>query len=157
MKNYKIFGKINIIDFIVIVAVIVGICAIGVAKIRQSKEDQSQTLIISYYAEEIQEETVNNVHVGGNLFDDTDKVSLGTITDVKIGDSVSYTTGADGKSVKSSKEGFKSITITGEVAGRKTDLGATVNGEKYGVGHTFMLMAGKSRMQIRVYDIKVKG
>lgn len=154
-KSGKLFGKINIIDFIVIVAVIIAVLAIGVSKLR-SNADSTETLIMKYYVEEVNSNIASHVNVGDKLYDGTDKVDLGTVTEVKTDESVSYAVKSDGTYAVGGKDGYCSLIITGEVQGTKTNLGATVGGNKYGVGHSFMLVAGESRIYLRVYDIQVK-
>lgn len=155
-KNKKLFGKINIIDFIVIIVLILAVCVIGVSKLRDKNASDRQTLIIKYYAEEVRDNVASRVKPGDNLYDYTDKGQLGTVTDVQMGEAVSYAVKSDGTFSAVPKAGYSSIIITGEVEGLKTDLGATVNSHKYGVGHSFTLYAGEARIYLRVYDIQVK-
>ena len=54
-KNKKLFGKINVIDFIVIIVLILAVCVIGVSKLRDKNASDRQTLIIKYYAEEVRD------------------------------------------------------------------------------------------------------
>ena len=54
-KNKKLFGKINVIDFIVIIVLILAVCVIGVSKLRDKNASGRQTLIIKYYAEEVRD------------------------------------------------------------------------------------------------------
>ncbi len=150
--------RINIIDLIVIIALVLAVAVIGAAKLRGDAGNNKQTLVMKYYVEEVNTNIANHVKVGDSLFDGSEKkhISLGKVTDVEIMDSVSYAVKSDGTYAVGPKEGYSSLIITGEVQGIKTDLGATVGGEKYGVGHSFTLVAGNSRIYLRVYDIDVK-
>ncbi len=158
MKSKKIFGIINIIDLIVIIAILAVGAVIVFSKLQLGTGTQ-QTLEVTYYAEEIPKEIASKIEKdGGSLYDDTSKAKLGTITDVKRNDaSDTKTLKADGHYTISPKAGYNAIYITGEVEGVKTQTGAKINSQKYGVGHTFVLNAGGKKITVRVYDIAVKG
>ena len=155
VKNGKLFGKINIIDLLVILVILAAIAAVAVFLFMP--KSGGDTLIMKFRIEEVDEFVAKKVHVGDELYDDTYSLELGYVTDVELDDSISYGEVNDGVYTLTSKEGYYSMIITGEVNGRKTDLGAEIDGEKYGVGHSFVLRAGDAKLYLRVYDIQVKG
>lgn len=155
IKDGKLFGKINVIDFIVILVVLLAVAAAAVFVLMP--KDGGDTLVMKFRIEEVDEFVAGKVKVGDPLYDDTYSLDLGEVTDVEIADSISYST-ADDDNVWtiSSKEGYKSMIITGECKGTKTKLGAEIGGKKYGVGHSFVLRAGDAKLYLRVYDIELK-
>ncbi len=153
-KNGKLFGKINIIDFLAILALIVVIAAAVVFVLRP--KDGGDTLIMKFRIEEVDGFVAEKVHVGDELYDDTNLQNIGIVTDVELSDSISYGQVNDNVYTLTSKEGYYSMIITGEVKGRKTKLGAEIGGKKYGVGHSMVLRAGDAKMYLRVYDIELK-
>ena len=155
MKNGKLFGKINVIDFLAILVLVVAVAAVAVFFIMP--KSGGDTLIMKFRIEEVDAFVAGKVHVGDELYDDTYSLDLGYVTDVELDDSISYGEVHDGVYTLTSKEGYYSMIITGEVEGRKTKLGAEIGGEKYGVGHSFVLRAGDAKLYLRVYDIAVKG
>ncbi len=160
-KNCKIFGKINVIDFIVILIVVFAIAAAGVFVIRNRKaaktaQAQNTTLIMKFYTEELSDFVADKLKVGSVLYDDDKDVNLGTMTNVEIGSSVVYGGINAGSYEVVNKEGYKSAVITGEVTGVKNELGALIGGEQYGVGHSMVLRAGDAKIYLRVYDIGIK-
>lgn len=154
LKNGKLFGKINIIDFLAVLALIVVIAAAAVFVLRP--KDGGDTLVMKFRIEEVDGFVAEKVHVGDELYDDTNLQDIGVVTDVELSDSISYGQVNDSVYTLTSKEGYYSMIITGEVKGRKTKLGAEIGGKKYGVGHSMVLRAGDAKMYLRVYDIALK-
>ncbi len=154
LKNGKLFGKINIIDFLAVLAVVVVIAAAAVFVLRP--KDGGDTLVMKFRIEEVDGFVAEKVHVGDELYDDTNLQDIGVVTDVELSDSISYGQVNDSVYTLTSKEGYYSMIITGEVKGRKTKLGAEIGGKKYGVGHSMVLRAGDAKMYLRVYDIALK-
>ena len=154
LKNGKLFGKINIIDFLAVLALIVVVAAAAVFVLRP--KDGGDTLVMKFRIEEVDGFVAEKVHVGDELYDDTNLQDIGVVTDVELSDSISYGQVNDSVYTLTSKEGYYSMIITGEVKGRKTKLGAEIGGKKYGVGHSMVLRAGDAKMYLRVYDIALK-
>ncbi len=156
-KNGKLFGKINIIDLLVIIFIVVAVAVIGVFVVKNKKSTESQeTLIMKFYAEEISDFVAEKLLEGNSLYDDETHVSLGKITNLEINDSVTYGEISDGQYTMVNKQGYKSVIITGELIGTKNDLGAIISGHQYGVGHSMVLRAGDAKIYLRVYDIAKK-
>ena len=119
-------------------------------------KDGGDTLVMKFRIEEVDGFVAEKVHVGDELYDDTNLQDIGVVTDVELSDSISYGQVNDSVYTLTSKEGYYSMIITGEVKGRKTKLGAEIGGKKYGVGHSMVLRAGDAKMYLRVYDIALK-
>lgn len=154
IKNGKLFGKFNVIDFLACLAVVVVIAAACVFFL--APKDSGDTLIMRFRIEEVDGFVAEKVKVGDDMYDDTYLQDLGVVTDIELSESISYGQVNDNVYTLTSKEGYYSMIITGEVKGRKTDLGAEIGGKKYGVGHSMVLRAGDAKMYLRVYDIRLK-
>ncbi len=154
MKNGKLFGKINLIDFLVLLVILVGIAAVAVFFFMP--KNTGDTLVMKFRIEEVDEFVAAKVHIGDDLYDDTYQLDFGKVIDVELDDSISYGEVVDGVYTLTSKEGYYSMIITGELQGKKTSLGAEIGGKKYGVGHSFVLRAGDAKLFLRVYDIMLK-
>ena len=155
-KKGKLFGKINIIDFLILIILVAAIVILGMKFLGGGRGKDTQKIEIKFRIEEIDEWVTENVEVGDALYDGTYEQDLGIVTNVEVSPSETWGLNADGQYVKSTREGFKSMTITGEVMGTKTDVGCKVGGELYGVGHSMILYAGNAKLYLRVYDISVK-
>ena len=154
IKNGKLFGKINIIDFLVVLVILVAVAA--VAAFVFMPKDTGDELVMKFMIEEVDEFVADKVNIGNALYDNDFSISLGYVTDIEKGPSVSYFENKDGTYSRIAKEGLYSMIITGEVMGEKTSLGAEIGGKKYGVGHSFVLRAGDAKLYLRVYDIQLK-
>lgn len=162
-KKGKLFGKINIIDFLILLVLVVAIAVVG---IKVMKKDvimgDSQTLEMQFYIEEVDGWVAENVKVGDTLHDGTYDQNLGKVTDVEIGEAKTWGLNAEGQYVLSTRKDangedlFVSMIITGEVKGTKTEVGAEVDGKRYGVGHSMVLYAGDAKLYLRIKDITVK-
>ncbi len=154
-KKGKLFGKINIIDLLILVILVAAIAVLGVKFLGKGGKDV-QTLEMKFHIEEVDTWVTENVQVGDALYDGTYEQNLGVVTNVETGQSKTWGQNADGQYVLSSRDGYNSMTITGEVQGTKTAVGAEVNGQLYGVGHSMVLYAGDAKLYLRVQDIRVK-
>ncbi len=156
----KLFGKINIIDLIVLVLIAAAVVVGAYSKLSDKVSiggggEGEQTLVIKYYIEEVSDFVAEKVEVGSSLMDDNTLTELGKVTAVEVGPAVSFAGNSEGEYIKTTKDGFNSLLITGEVKGVKTEYGAEVKKSKYGVGHSFVLRAGDAKLYLRVYDIDV--
>ena len=161
----KLFGIINIIDLIVLI-VIAALLFAGTMFIKNGGFNPSgvsndifagpqEKMIIKYYQEEVNDFVVDKLEIGSPVYDDTGKNLMGTLIGFETEPSVYYTEDAKGNAIKSSKEDCKAVILITEVEGMRTQMGATVNGTVYSVGHSLILRAGDAKLYPRVYDIQV--
>lgn len=154
----KLFGKINIIDLLIVVVIVFAVGVLGYKFLAPSTGGNSTSGVceMKFYIEEVSDFVADKIDIGEKLMDEGKNIDLGVITNVEFGDAVSYGTNQDGVWVTSSREGYKSMILTGEVNATKFDHGAIVGSSKYYVGHTFVLLAGEAKLYLRVYDINFK-
>lgn len=168
-KNGKVFGKINIIDLIVIIVLVLAVGVFGYVKISNSLTNdddpkkvsvntaEGDELYITYYAEEVPAYVASRVKTDTFLLDADTNMKLGVVTDVSVDKAVSFTSTDEGKVVASEKEGYNSIKITGKTKGKLGKYGAEISTMTYGVGHSMTLRAGDAKIFLRIYDIKTAG
>ena len=156
-KNGKVFGKINIVDLIVIVVIIAAVVMFAVSRFGGQNDGASvedgKSIYMSFYAEEVSDFVVDKIEEGAKLYDDDHEQVLGEVVKVETAPAVIYLSDSDGKSVASSKENYKSVIITAKVNGTLSDYGFELGGVKYGVGHSMTLRAGYAKIFMRVYDV----
>ncbi len=152
----KLFGKINIIDLLLILVVILAVAFFGMKMMDDGGAAVStgDGVRMEFYAEEVSDFVVENIKVGDILTDDTGNINLGTIVDIEVGPSQSYSTNEKGEWVMSPKEDFSSLRIVGEGSGRMYDHGVIVSGSKYGLRHSFTLRACMRKIWIRVSGVE---
>ncbi|MDL2248409.1 DUF4330 domain-containing protein [Tyzzerella sp. OttesenSCG-928-J15] len=160
-KDAKIFGKINIIDLCIVLVVIAGVIFAAV------KFTDGATTVISggsdmrhyemkFFVEEVENFRVENMQIGDNLYDDSKNLFLGKITNLDINDAIIYNADAEGNTVKSDKPGYSSMEITTELDATPFENGVNINGNRYGVGHSLTIRAGKSFIYLRISAVNEK-
>ena len=160
-KDGKLFGKINIIDLLLIV-LIIGVAAFLFIKIKGRNTGtvtpQTQNMYeMKFYVEEVEDFVVEGMKDGENLYDDSKNMNLGKIIDIDVEDGFEFNPNDLGILVKSSKEGYSSMEITTNVNATPFENGIMVSGNKYGVGHSLTVRAGKSICFMRISGLKSIG
>ncbi|NLN14701.1 MAG: DUF4330 domain-containing protein [Tissierellia bacterium] len=147
-KNGKLFGKISIIDILIVLAIVFA----GLFVVNKMGLFQPQTIVgnggdklrITFYQEEVNSFTANKVGVGDSATETLQNNNFGSVVDVEVGPSVSWGVDKDGKQVKSTKEGWSSIYISMETNGKLGPNGITIGGSKYYIGQYIRLRVGDS-------------
>lgn len=159
-KDGRIFGKINIIDLCILLAIVAG-AAFFAFKMQKSGEivptAQQKKYEMKFYVEQVESFVVNGVKEGQGIYDDSKSQSLGKITNVTIGDSIEFNPDKNGILVSSAKEGYNKMEITSELTAVPFENGIMINGNKYGVGHSLTIRAGQSVCFMRISGIEEKG
>ena len=150
--------KFNIIDAIILLVILAVVAFVGIKFFGKSDNAAAEpkTYSVSFYCEEVPAFAADIVKVGDSVEDETKKVLLGTITAVEVGDAAVYSADAEGKIVKSAKEGYKSVLITSSVEATEFEHGIIADSIKYAVGHSVTLYAGNAKMVGKVSEIKLK-
>lgn len=151
--------RFNVIDALIVVLIIAAVAVVAVSKFMSSDsaEGQNKTMKITFFAEEVSDSVANNVKNGNVVTDNMTEVVFGGCSDVEFDDSISYVSSKDDsgtyKYICTSRPGYKSITFSCTVTGKYTTIGAVLDDNIYGVGHTIELLVGNSRFTARVKDI----
>ena len=158
-KKGMIFGKINIIDLIIL-AVIVLVVVFLVMKFRDSgiigEAAANDHVRVTFYQEECPDFVAAQTKLGDAVYDATAEAEFGTVSDFSIvTDSQTYVTTEDGELHLVPREGYCAVYISADVYGTLTPNGVVVGGETYGVGHSLVLRAGYGKFYPRVYSIEV--
>ncbi len=157
-KKGKLFGKISIVDIIIVVIIVAAIAGLYY-KFGKSgtvtpftKTDRIQ---ISFYHEDVPNYIVNSIKVGDAVKDRVQSAAFGKVTKVDIGADIFYGLAETGRTViASSRPGYSSVTITVEGDGIYSANGATYNGVEYWIGRAVELRAGNTLFYPKVSDIK---
>ncbi len=160
----KLFGKVSIVDVLIVVIILAAVGGIGY-KLTKSKLQtpftQSDNIQIKFYSEEVPDFVLNAINKGDLAKDFERNVEFGHVTDVKADKSVSWTENDKGENIAAPKAGYSSAIVTIEGKGifrdSKNYAGVTFGGSDFFVGRTITLLAGHSTFQCRIYDIKKKG
>ena len=156
----NLFGKINVIDFVVLLAVLAAAVVFAFSwisgymgdKTRDTKKAEEKEFIMEFYADEVADYVVEHLKEGAELYDADSAAKLGEVVSFETGPSRVYVTNEAGEIVVSEKEGYSSLTIVGKVTATQGDGGIEVSGCTYGVGHTMTLRAGNAKIYLKVSD-----
>lgn len=154
-KEAKLFGKINIIDFILLIG-LVGLIALGAVHLRRGGGfigGESREFIISFMTESIDDFTAYSWRVGDNAFDHILGNFLGVVYDVRLEDAIVWNADQYGNTIRATKEGFYSVHICIRITGTPSENGVLVGGNRYGVGMNRAIRAGGA-MPARVSGLR---
>ncbi len=156
-ENKKIrFTFIDAIIVLIIVAVIAFVGYNFFGKEVVNNNNTEDTFIVSYYIEEAPDYAAQNVSKGDAVSDEAKKIPLGTVVDVELKEAAVYSPDSNGNTIKSSKDGYKSVMITTEVNANEFAHGIKVSGTEYVVGHSLTIYAGKAKLYGKVSGIQKK-
>lgn len=157
-KNGKIFGLINAIDFVAALALAGAAVFFLLRKPEAAVAAPTDQLIkISVSSEDVADFVGESIFAGDRLEDSDKDVYMGKITAVNLSEGYAYVNDAEGIVHKSVKEGAYSITVTAEVMAQVTETGVVLAGNKYGVGHSLTVRAGKGKFYGKVSGIEIVG
>jgi hypothetical protein len=158
-KDSKLFGKINVIDLFIVLALI-GAAAFGIYQLRAGQgvafiaPPETREFIISFYTEEVENFSAHAVNIGDNVFDHGRNISLGVVTDIEIADAIIWNADQYGNTVRSNKDGFSSIEIFARLSATPTEHGIIIAGNRYGIGHSLAVRAGMATIFMRISGLE---
>lgn len=152
----RLFGKINLIDLLVIIVVIAAVTFLGFKFLGSDVvTGDTQEVTLSVYCEETSLFVLDKLTNGSEVYDFAANVILGTLAGWQEGESESYGTNSSGIIIQHSKDGYRSLNLDIECAGIIGPHGVTIDGTLYGIGHSMIIYVGVCKLFIRVSDINV--
>ncbi|NCB50908.1 MAG: DUF4330 domain-containing protein [Clostridia bacterium] len=151
----RLFGKVNLIDLIIVIIIIAALVFLGVKFLGpESTAANTQKAVVSFYYEECPNYVADQLKAGDSVWDSGDNVTIGTVKDWTTADSVTYLLDDNGNTVQTSKDGYCALTLRCEAEGVIGEHGITINGTLYGVGHTLTMYAGEAKLYLKVSGIE---
>ncbi|TYQ16786.1 UNVERIFIED_CONTAM: uncharacterized protein DUF4330 [Acetivibrio alkalicellulosi] len=158
----KLFGKVSIIDIIILAVLIAGAAGVWHKFFRSDSGGSiigrsADAVIIEFYGEEAPDYAVNSVKVGDLARDFDRDTAFGRISEIKVDKSVTYVETADGQVVQASTPNHLSYYFTVEGTAVMSENG-TINlgGYEYAVGRSLTLRFGNAVVTGRIYSISKK-
>jgi len=155
--NGKIFGKISVIDFLIVAVIIAGL--IWFFGIRGGggvpAAGSEQTLILTYMTEAVPGFAADAINVGDKLEDFIKGGDIGRITSLTIDQGFDLRAARDGTFKISPKEGYSYVEFVCEVKGQRSENGVIINGNNYLVGQYVTMRAGAGKLYIMLRGISV--
>ena len=157
----RLFGKVSIIDVIVVIFTII-LCIVGIYKYinREPLDEVKKTkekLIVTYVTEETPNFVVETLKEGKKAKESNYRSNLGTVVKYEVNPSISYATTFQGEYVKSTKEDYSSVEITIDSEGYFEDTGARIDGQLFIVGKYINIEVGEGIYWGRISSIKPIG
>ena len=154
-KNGKLFGKVNLIDLIIVLVVIAAVAFVGLKVVNRTDPNSNLVPVrISFFSEEAPSFVADTLKADTSVLDMTENVTIGTVESFEIGDPIGYFTDTKGQVQSVTREGYNSITLQVLANGELSEHGVTIDGVLYGVGHTLTIYAGQAKIYLRVSGIE---
>ncbi len=119
-----------------------------------NEELNTKRYSVTYYADEVPSFVADKVIKSMKMYDITNDVDLGLVTEVLAEDSISYAS-KDGKLILTSKVGYKSLMITATVAASEDVEGLHIGDTVYGIGHKDALRVGNTEVELTLRSYEV--
>ncbi len=152
----KLFGKINLLD-ILIVVIIIGVIVAVAYKLNNSKvitpftqKDNITTVLV---ADEVLDEVANTLNEGESVRDRVTGASFGVVKSLVVNPSISYAPNSAGEIVKSTKEGYKSVVITVQGTGVYTNSGVTFGNNDYYINKQYEIRIDNTTIYFRIQNM----
>jgi len=153
----RLFGKINIVDLLIIVVIVAAIAFIGIKFVMpHSDNSPKEKMEMVIYVEESERFVTDQLVIGSPVHDDTDSVDLGVCKACKIEPFYEPFEDVETKQIVKAEVDHKCVVeLTVEVEGTNGTYGATVDGYLFGIGHTLVVSAGNCKFYGAVKSITV--
>ena len=152
----RLFGKVNIVDLLIIL-IVLAVAAIRVYHFfgPDSTVASTEHVRLALYCEESADYAVEQLVEGAEAWDSENNVTLGTLTEWRVGDSKSYVTDANGEVIQLARDGYCSATLVVEGEGVVGSHGVTIGGTLYAVGQSMSVYFDDCKLFLRVSGIEV--
>ncbi len=148
-------AKFNVVDAIVVVVIIAALALVGYKVIGGGISGRNEgTYTVKFFCEEVPDFAATVIKEGDKVVDEQKDVPLGEVTEVKVGESRTYVTDAEGGVHLTPKPYYNSVELTTTLKAGDYDNGIIVGSSKYGVGHSITIRAGKAKIFGRVSYIE---
>ena len=156
-KKGKLFGKISIVDALIVIlafAVIIGLVYKFTRSSPTTPNIRKDTINLTFYSPSISNNAADEIKDGDKVTDRGTNVLFGKVIGITKGDSVIYAYDSQGKCVASAKPNYSSIRIVVEGKGKYSKAGAYLNNIEYYEGKTITtLVVNKASFPAMIYDI----
>ena len=156
-KNGKLFGKVNLIDLLIVIVLVAVVGFLGWRFLGQDASGvvNTQTVYLRFTDMEVPDYTAEKLEIGANVLDSTENNSMGTVTDIVLGEASSYEVNELGDTVTLHRPDCSRVDLTTTANAKLTDNGVIINGTRYAIGHTMVIYVGDCKLYAQVSDIQL--
>lgn len=163
-KNGKLFGKVSIVDILIIVMILGVVAGVGYKFSKSSTATpfaKKDTIVTTFYQETTPDFVPGSIKVGDMVTDNATGSVFGKVISVKADKDVSFAANVNGEMVQSSKPGYNSVIITVEGEGVFKDgngqQGVSFNNTDFYINKSIELKAGKVDLWVKIKNLEKKG
>ena len=156
-ENGKIWGKINLIDFLIVVFIL---AVIAFAALRPffNTDDKDDTVKdpvnIEFFCAEVNDYTVELLETGAPVLNGNTTKELGTAVDLTIDKATAFSVTDSGRTILVDIPEAKSVVVTVESAGELVDTGLLIDGTRYGIGYSMVIYVGRCKLWATISGIE---
>jgi len=154
----RLFGKINVVDFIVVAVIILAIAGVGYKVLSSSMLfKKAEMLEIVFYNEDLMQQIADSIKDGDKVKDSVKNTVFGEVVKKEVDKSIVFASNDKGELVQTTRPGYVSMKLYVQAEGVYTDTGYLINDTDYYVGRSLELRAGTSVIWTRIVDIRRLG
>ena len=161
MKNGKLFGKLNVIDLLIILIVLTGLVFLGYRFLGNKGAPEyaaPRSVRLTFFAPDAPALLDGKLEIGAPVTDFDESLDLGTLSGVSAEEAYEWQYDSEsGEAVKVPVANEIALTFSCDVAGYPGDDGLRVGGHRYCIGGSYTVCAGRARVFCRLADFEVIG
>ncbi|MDO5331253.1 MAG: DUF4330 family protein [Bacillota bacterium] len=152
----RLFGKINIVDLLIVVVIIAAVAFVGIKYVLPKDAGPTDEIEIQVYIDNTYRFVADQLVEGASVYDGTDKVNMGVCTGWEVHPYYEAVALADSANPPMREVEEKcTLDLTLNVMGSMGEHGATIDGYLLGNGHTMILYVGDCKVFGAVRSIKL--
>lgn len=151
----KLFGKVNVVDFVVIAVVLLGIIGVGFKLLSSSTTlfKKTEEFQIVFYNEDLPGYVADSINVGDKVKDSVRNTVFGEVINKEVTPSIVFAADDKGVLQQTSRPGYVSMKLTIIGKGVYTETGIIINNTDYYVGRSLELRAGTGVIWTRIREL----
>ena len=155
-KNGKLFGKINLIDFIILVVLILAVIYVGLRATGTigGKQVTTEPLRVTFFSNEVPDYVTDYLVQGKDVFDTATMETIGTLDSFTTSPSVGYEQSSNGVEILPPMADTCAVTLTFLVTAEFGEHGFVIDGTTYAVGHSMTIFAGEAKLYGKISGIE---
>ena len=161
-KNGKLFGRVNVIDLLIVLILIAAVAAL-ILRPRDTEDEApaaaaTQQVRVTFYADLAQDFVPDSLSPGDPIVDFVDEKSLGGLESFEF--EPAYALAYDetrGEAVPVNVLGRVFVTFTSLAQGEMTPEGLMVDGVHYVIGGSYLMNVGPTRMACTIKSFELTG
>lgn len=157
MKNGKLFGKLNIIDLLIILIVLAAAAFVGLRLLGRGAGSEAVSLqeteltFLAVHAPALLE---GKAEIGQPVIDYDTKGSLGALTAYDAAPAYAYVGNNAGEAVRVEMDDECTLTFSCRCSGQLSDTGFFLDGTNYSVGGSYVICVGQTRIACRLASMQ---